>query len=70
MRATVVTTISQDIEVPEGTSKQDVLNFLAAYQSFRDAFQGVSNEDQTIRIVDLDVIGDEITQLGDEEFVD
>ena len=70
MRATVVTTISQDIEVPEGTSKQDVLNFLAAYQSFRDAFQGVSNEDQTIRIVDLDVLTDEITQLGDEEFVD
>ena len=70
MRATVVTIISQDIEVPEGTSKQDVLNFLAAYQSFRDAFQGVSNEDQTIRIVDLEVLSDEITQLGDEEFVD
>jgi hypothetical protein len=70
MRVCVTTVIDQCLEVPEGTSKQDVLNFLAAYQSFRDAFQGLSNEDQTIRIVDLDVVSDDIIQLGEEAYDD
>jgi len=41
------------------------LDFLGEFQSFRTAFQGVSNEDQTARIVDLCVVEEEITELGD-----
>jgi len=37
-------------------------------QSFRTAFQGVSNEDQTARIIDLGVVEEEITELGEESF--
>ena len=53
---TVRTELMQEIEVPEDWEKEDVLDFLGEYQSFRGAFQGVSNEDQTARIVDLGVV--------------
>jgi len=44
------------------------LDFLGEYQSFRTAFQGVSNEDQTARIIDLSVVIETVEQLGEECF--
>ena len=52
----VQTVLMQELEVPEDWEKEDVFDFLAEYQSFRTAFQGVSNEDQTARILDLGVV--------------
>ena len=68
MKAYVTTILRQEIEVPEGWEREDVLDFLAEHQSFRTAFQGVSNEDQTARIVDLIVLEEEITELGEESY--
>lgn len=70
MKARIETTIVQEIEVPEGTSKQDVFNFLAENQSFRDAFVGVSDTDQTMRITDVEVVLEEILELGEEAYDD
>ena len=67
MKVQVETTIIQYLEVPEGTDKQAVYNFLAENQSFRDAFLGVSNQDQTFRIVDVLVIDEAVTEMGEEE---
>jgi hypothetical protein len=68
MKAYVTTIIRQELEVPEGWEREDVLDFLSEVQSFRTAFQGVSNEDQTARIVDLGVVEEEITELGEESY--
>ena len=69
MKAYVTTTIQQVIEVPEGTDKQGVLNFLAEYQSFRDAFVGVSDVfDTGFRITEVQVLEEEVTELGEESF--
>lgn len=68
MKAFVTTIIRQELEVPEGWTREHILDFLAENQSFRTAFQGVSNEDQTARIVDLGVVEEEITELGEESF--
>jgi hypothetical protein len=54
--------------VPEGWDKVDVYDFLAECQSFRTAFQGVSNEDQTARIIDVGVIEERVTELGEEAY--
>lgn len=63
MKTVMITTVlRQEIEVPEAWTKEDVLDFLAENQSFRTAFQGVSNEDQTARIIDLGVV-DETVEL-------
>ena len=35
MKVRVVTTLAQDLEVPDGASKEEVLDFLSEYQSFR-----------------------------------
>jgi hypothetical protein len=56
------------MEVPDNWEREDVLDFLGEFQSFRTAFQGVSNEDQTARIIDLVVVEEEITELGEESF--
>jgi len=64
----VTTIIRQELEVPDSWEREDVLDFLSEVQSFRTAFQGVSNEDQTARIVDLGVVEEEITELGEESF--
>ena len=56
MKVTVRTELMQELEVPDTWEKEDVLDFLAENQSFRTAFQGVSNEDQTARILDLGVV--------------
>jgi hypothetical protein len=69
MKTAMITTIlRQEMEVPDHWEREDVLDFLGEYQSFRTAFQGVSNEDQTARIVDLAVVEEEITELGEESF--
>jgi hypothetical protein len=66
--AMVTTIIRQEIQVPDDWEREHVLDFLGEYQSFRDAFQGVSNTEQTARIVDLGVVEEEITELGEESF--
>ena len=64
----VRTELMQELEVPDTWEREDVLDFLGEYQSFRTAFQGVSNEDQTARILDLGVIIEKVTQMGEECF--
>ncbi len=64
----VRTELMQELEVPGHWEREDVLDFLGEYQSFRTAFQGVSNEDQTARIVDLGVVIETVEQLGEECF--
>lgn len=64
----VTTIINQWLEVPEGWDRMDVYDFLAENQSFRTAFQGVSNEDQTARIIDLHVVEETVTEMGEECF--
>jgi hypothetical protein len=64
----VETLIVQDLEVPEDWDRIDVFDFLAEYQSFRTAFQGVSNEEQTARIVDLSVVDERVTEMGEEAY--
>jgi hypothetical protein len=70
MKAFVTTILRQEIEVPEGWDRMDVFDFLAENQSFRTAFQGVSNEDQTARIVDIMVLEEDVTELGDVAYDD
>jgi hypothetical protein len=66
MKTAMVTTIlRQEIQVPDDWEREHVLDFLGEFQSFRTAFQGVSNEDQSARILDLCVVEEEITELGD-----
>ena len=64
----VRTLLTQELEVPEDWEREHVLDFLGEYQSFRTAFQGVSNEDQSARIVDLGVVIETVEQLGEECF--
>ena len=64
----VRTLLTQELEVPESWDRYDVFDFLAENQSFRTAFQGVSNEDQTARIVDLGVVEEVVEQMGEECF--
>ena len=66
----VETVLTQELEVPESWDRYDVLDFLAENQSFRTAFQGVSNEDQTARIIDLGVVTETVTEMGEEAFDD
>jgi hypothetical protein len=64
----VRTELMQELEVPDTWEREDVLDFLGEFQSFRTAFQGVSNEDQTARIVDLGVVIETVTEMGEEAF--
>ena len=65
MKVTVRTELVQVLEVPGSWDREDVFNFLAECQSFREAFEGVSNEDQTARIVDVQVLDETVTELGE-----
>ncbi len=69
-KALVTTILRQEIEVPEGAEREDVLDFLAEYQSFRTAFQGVDSLDGKYRILDVVVAEEEITELGEEAYDD
>jgi hypothetical protein len=64
----VRTELMQELEVPEDWEREHVLDFLGEYHSFRTAFQGVSNEDQTARILDVGVVIETVEQLGEETF--
>jgi len=64
----VETLLIQELEVPDSWAREDVFDFLAENQSFRTAFQGVSNTDQTARIVDLGVVEEKVTEMGEESF--
>ena len=66
----ITTILRQEIQVPDDWEREDVFDFLGEFQSFRTAFQGVSNEDQTARIVDLMVLEEEITELGEVSYDD
>jgi hypothetical protein len=68
MKVTVRTELVQVLEVPGTWDREDVFNFLAECQSFRDAFEGVSNEDQTARIIDLGVVEEVVEQMGEEAY--
>jgi len=68
MKVLVTTILTQELEVPDDWDRLDVYDFLAEVQSFRTAFQGVSNEDQTARIIDLGVVIETVEQLGEEAF--
>lgn len=65
--AMVTTVIRQEIEVPDDWDKMDVYDFLGEYQSFRGAFQGVANLEETARIVDLMVLEEEVTEFDEVE---
>jgi hypothetical protein len=64
----VRTELMQELEVPESWDRIDVLDFLGEFQSFRTAFQGVSNEDQSARIIDVGVVIETVTEMGEEAF--
>ena len=64
----VRTLLTQELEVPDSWDRFDVFDFLGEHQSFRTAFQGVSNEDQTARIIDLGVVEEVVEQMGEEAF--
>ena len=65
--ATVITTIRQEILLPDGADKQAVYNFLAEYQSFRDAFVGISDVGDTgYRITEVQVIDEDVIELDGE----
>ena len=66
----VETVLTQELEVPDSWDRLDVFDFLAENQSFRTAFQGVSNEDQTARIIDVGVVEEEITEMGEVAYDD
>ena len=68
-QAIIETLIRQTVEIPEGTDKQAVYNFLAENQSFRDAFVGTSDAEQTFRIVEVEVVDEDVVELdgGEEE---
>ncbi len=70
MKAYVTTILRQELEVPEGTDRESVYEFLAENQSFRDAFAGVSDMTQRFRIVDIHVLEEEVTELGEEAYDD
>lgn len=68
MKVTVRTELVQELEVPDHWDKFRVYDFLSEVQSFRTAFQGVSNEDQTARIIDVGVLTEEVTEMGEESY--
>ena len=63
--ARVITTITQEIEIADDyaeADKQEVLNFLAEYQSFGD-FVGITNGDDTMRITSIQVIDEDVEEI-------
>ena len=70
MKVLVTTIINQELEVPEGWDRYDVFDFLAEHQSFRGAFQGTANIDETACIVDLHVVDEQVVELGDVAYDD
>ena len=69
-KVNVRTELYQELMVPESWDRYDVYDFLAENQSFRGAFQGISNQDQTARIIDLGITEETVTEMGEEAFDD
>ncbi len=67
-KAWVTTILRQEIEVPDDWERENIYDFLGEYQSFRGAFQGLSNLEENARIVDIMVLEEEVTELGEEIF--
>ena len=55
----VITTLRQTIEVPKGSDRQEILNFLAQEQSFNDAFKGLENTAYDMVIREVEVIDED-----------
>ena len=70
MKARVETLLVQELEVPEGATREEIFDFLAEYQSFRTAFQGVDSLDGKFRIEDIVVVEERVTELGEEAYDD
>ncbi len=70
MKVYVTTILRQELEVPEDWERMDVYDFLGEHQSFRGAFQGMSNIEDTARIVDVVVLEEEVTEMGDVAYDD
>ncbi len=70
MKVYVTTILRQELEVPEDWERMDVYDFLGEHQSFRGAFQGMSNIEDTARIVDVVVLEEEVTEIGDVAYDD
>ena len=70
MKVFVTTILRQELEVPEGWEREDVYDFLAEHQSFRGAFQGVTNLEETARILDVVVVEEEVTEMGEVAYDD
>lgn len=70
MRVAITTILRQELEVPEGWEREDVYDFLAEHQSFRGAFQGVTNLEETARILDVVVVEEEVTEMGEVAYDD
>jgi hypothetical protein len=65
----VITTIVQEIEISEDyadADKQEVLNFLAEYQNFAE-FIGTTNGDETMRLVAVQVLEDDVESIDPTE---
>ena len=56
----IKTVILQEIQTPDYAVDDDVLNFLAEFQSFRGAFCGIGTDGGEFRIVDVSVESEEI----------
>ena len=67
MKVLVETVVTQLIEVPDDATEMDLRMFLGDYQSFNDAFAGVSDQDQKFRILNLVPEVDTILEWGVEE---
>ena len=55
----MITTIRQTIEVPKGSDRQEILNFLAQEQSFNDAFKGLRNDAYDMVVQEIEVIDED-----------
>ena len=51
------------IEVPDDTDKQAVYNFLGENVDYAEAFQGISDEAQSIRITDVTVPDEDVVDM-------
>lgn len=58
--------VSLYIEVPDGTDKEGVYDFLSNHIDWSSHMDGISNEDQTIRVTDSIVVDEEIVTMDYE----
>ena len=66
MKARIEVLLVLEVEFEQG-DKQDVHNFLANNVSYMDAFLGVSDPDQTMRVTDVMCLEEDVTDMDYEE---